>query len=150
MRRAEAIVCCILYLLPLMGLVSVRLSRVLAFSSEQGHYRGVPSWQADRTKPTADFDELFEIASLVEEPAASPIERPTTTLVQWPTVCDGSDNKPPAPDNVCCIPEQATAIAVTSTSPGLCSDGVRPVTILYALLRCLPRPCPNQPPRQAC
>jgi len=80
---------------------------------------------AHRTKKLAQFDELLFAQ--------------TAQLGAWPAqdVCEGKDyNKPPKPDEVCCVQSGETVIVVTSTSSSLCADGVNPVTIVYTPEKC--------------
>ncbi len=120
MRRGAAVLCCLLHLLPLMGLVRLVLPRHNTFVAVPWDSQIVAS-QAHRTKKLAQFDELLFAQ--------------TAQLGAWPAqdVCEGRDyNKPPKPDEVCCVQSGETVIVVTSTSSSLCADGVNPVTIVYA------------------
>ena len=89
--------------------------------SDEKHPSGL---QARLSKGMADYDDLFQA------------EGQTTALIPWPTVCGRSDGRVEGrrhPDD-CCVPPLETAVVATSTSPELCSDGTRPVTIVYVSL----------------
>ena len=89
--------------------------------SDEKHPSGL---QARLSKGMADYDDLFQA------------EEQTTALIPWPTVCGRSDGRVEGrrhPDD-CCVPPLETAVVATSTSPELCSDGTRPVTIVYVSL----------------